>query len=57
MFVKATRDIRLVGGSHHLEGRLEVKLNGVWTTVCDNKFDDDDATFVCRQLVEYPIDR
>ena len=43
-------DIRLVEGSSTLEGRVEICLNNVWGTVCDQGWDKSDATVVCRQL-------
>jgi len=38
-----------VGGSSS-EGRLEVKLGGVWGTVCDDYFDYIDAGVACNSL-------
>ena len=43
-------DLRLVGGRTSREGRLEIKHNGVWGTVCDDSFSDVDASVACRQL-------
>ncbi|XP_033757248.1 deleted in malignant brain tumors 1 protein-like [Pecten maximus] len=51
-----TKNIRLVGGSHSLEGRVEVKVNGSWSTICDDDWNDVDAMTVCRSLLQYPID-
>ena len=42
--------LRLMGGAGVNEGRVEVYCNGVWGTVCDEGFDEEEATTVCRQL-------
>ena len=50
-------DVRLVDGSVHYEGRVEVCINRVWGTVCSTTYrynypnwDLNDAKVVCRQL-------
>ena len=42
--------LRLIGGSSELEGRVEVCVNEIWSTVCDNGWDDVDASVTCGQL-------
>ena len=43
-------DIRLVGGTSDLEGRIEMCYNNFWGQVCDNSWSNYDAQTVCRQL-------
>ena len=43
-------EMRLVNGGSSLEGRLEVCLNGVWGTICDQSWDDTDAGVACSQM-------
>jgi len=41
---------RLAGSDVEGEGRLEVQLNGVWGTVCDDIFTDIEAQVACNSL-------
>ena len=49
-----TGDLRLVGGSHPLEGTVEICINNAWGTICDNEFSSQDAEVICRQIGELP---
>ncbi|KAH8288065.1 hypothetical protein KR018_011505, partial [Drosophila ironensis] len=43
-------EVRLTGGESPHMGRVEVKTNGQWGYVCDDKFGLKDADVVCREL-------
>ena len=43
-------DIRLYHSTNERKGIVEIMYQGVWGTVCDNGWDDNDATVVCKQL-------
>ena len=42
--------LRLVDGVNDQEGRLEVRHNGVWGTICKHSFDTIDASAACLTL-------
>ena len=48
--ITASTEIRLVGGAGPWEGRLEIKHEGAWGTVCDTNFGVNEAKVVCNML-------
>ena len=47
--------IRLRNGYIAGEGRVEMCINNAWGTVCDDGWDNADASVVCRELGYYPV--
>ena len=47
--------VRIRNGYVPGEGRVEVCINNAWGTVCDDGWDNADASVVCRELGYYPI--
>ena len=43
-------DVRLINGTSATEGTVEICADGVYGTVCDDRWSALDATVVCRQL-------
>uniref|UniRef100_A0A8C7S5K9 SRCR domain-containing protein n=1 Tax=Oncorhynchus mykiss TaxID=8022 RepID=A0A8C7S5K9_ONCMY len=48
--VTCSESVRLVGGSGLCSGRVEVKSNQSWASVCEADFDRQDAEVVCGEL-------
>lgn len=46
--------VRLRGSSSDSQGRVEVCVNSIWGTVCDDSWSVDDAKVACRK-VGYPL--
>ncbi|KAM9385750.1 scavenger receptor cysteine-rich type 1 protein M130-like [Pholidichthys leucotaenia] len=48
--VTCSDSVRLLNGTSSCSGRLEVKSNQSWSSVCQADFDQQDAEVVCREL-------
>ena len=42
--------VRLSSPSSQLIGRVDVCVNGTWSTICDDHWTNTDAIVICRQL-------
>lgn len=42
--------VRLVGTGGHNEGTVQVFVNGVWGSICDDHWGDVDAGIICHML-------
>lgn len=43
-------DVRLAGGLDEMGGRVEVCDGGVWGSVCNHEFGEEEAAVVCNEL-------
>ncbi|XP_055954812.1 CD5 antigen-like, partial [Patella vulgata] len=43
-------EFRLVGGKSKFEGRVEIKYNSTWGTICDDGWGKEEKSVVCRSL-------
>ena len=50
MFFIEGKKTRIVDGKKETEGRLEVLYEGEWGNVCDDGFNNNGASVVCRSL-------
>ncbi len=50
LMLSSTDSVRLVDGTNLCSGRLEVKSDQLWSSVCEDGFDLQDAEVVCREL-------
>lgn len=48
-----TGDVRLTGGATNYSGMVELCSGNQWRVICDDTWDDSEATVVCKQL-NYP---
>ncbi|XP_051813980.1 scavenger receptor cysteine-rich type 1 protein M130-like isoform X4 [Acanthochromis polyacanthus] len=48
--ITCSDSVRLENGTDRCSGRLQVKRNQVWSSVCSDGFDLQDAEVVCREL-------
>ena len=42
--------IRLANGTNEKEGRVEIYWNNQWSTICDDYWDNTEASVICKQM-------
>ena len=47
--------MRISSAHNELIGQVEVCANGTWGAVCDDRWDDNDAAVICKQLGYSPF--
>ncbi|XP_062913395.1 deleted in malignant brain tumors 1 protein-like [Mobula hypostoma] len=50
------KEMRLVNGNHSCEGRVEVRYNGRWGTVCSETLDKTAGNVICKQMKCGPVE-
>ena len=45
-----SRAVTLAHGQHRGEGNVQIKYNNQWGAACDDKWSEEDAEVVCREL-------
>ena len=43
-------EVQLANSRYPNQGRVEIKINGQWGTICDQDWDQNDASVICHQL-------
>lgn len=43
-------EVRLAGGNTSTQGRVEIAVNGMWGTVCDDQWNLNSANVICHML-------
>lgn len=50
VLIKISVEVRLAGGNSSTQGRVEIAVNGMWGTICDDRWNLNSATVICHML-------